>query len=302
MRLIPYFLIVAAPLCAQQPRGDQFTIWDKNSDGKLVPAELPERLRPNFGRVDTDGDGFITPKEHREFLAKRGPQQPAGGAPQAKLPDSVEVRKNLDYAGGGNPRQMLDLVLPKKRDGGGKLPLIVFIHGGGWRNGSKEGTLGRLVPFVETGEYAGATLNYRLTGESKWPTQIHDCKAAIRYLRGNAEKFGIDPKKIAVWGSSAGGHLVSMLGTSGGVKELEGELGEFDAQSPYPPTFKDARVETYRKIDSTELKSVMKKAGRPCKLVGYDGADHGFFNRNEHFTKTLAEADGFLVDLGWIKK
>jgi acetyl esterase/lipase len=239
MRLILVSLIVAAPLGAQQPPAGQFKAWDKDADGKLVAAELPERLRPIFGQVDTDGDGFITQQEHRGFLARRAPQQPAGqkprqtpgAAPPARLPDSVEVHNNLDYAGGGNPRQMLDLVLPKQRAAGGKLPLIVFIHGGGWRSGSKEGSIRRLLPFVETGEYAGATLNYRLTGESSWPTQIHDCKAAIRYLRGNAGKFGIDPDKIAVWGSSAGGHLVSLLGTSGGVKELEGELGEFDGQS-----------------------------------------------------------------------
>jgi acetyl esterase/lipase len=231
MRLILFSLIIAAPLGAQQPQGGQFKAWDKDADGKLSPAELPERLRPNFGRVDTDGDGFITLEEHRGFLARRGPRQADGNVPTARMPDSVEVRKNLDYAGNGNPRQMLDLVLPKERAGDGKLPLIVFVHGGGWRSGSKEGTIRRLLPFVESGEYAGATLNYRLTGESSWPSQIHDCKAAIRYLRGNAEKFGIDPEKIAVWGSSAGGHLVSMLGTSGEVKELEGELGDFDDQS-----------------------------------------------------------------------
>jgi acetyl esterase/lipase len=231
MRLILFSLIIAAPLGAQQPQGGQFKAWDKDADGKLSPAELPERLRPNFGRVDTDGDGFITLEEHRGFLARRGPRQADGNVPTARMPDSVEVRKNLDYAGNGNPRQMLDLVLPKERAGDRKLPLIVFVHGGGWRSGSKEGTIRRLLPFVESGEYAGATLNYRLTGESSWPSQIHDCKAAIRYLRGNAEKFGIDPEKIAVWGSSAGGHLVSMLGTSGEVKELEGELGDFDDQS-----------------------------------------------------------------------
>jgi acetyl esterase/lipase len=239
MRLILLFLIIAAPLPAQQEPGGQFKVWDKDGDGKLVPAELPERLRPNFDWVDSNGDGFISLKEHGEFLAKRGLRQPdgmrprkAGGEmPPAGLPDTVEVRKNLDYAGAGNPRQMLDLVLPKERAVEGKLPLIVFIHGGGWRSGSKEGTIRRLLPYVESGEYAGATLNYRLTGESKWPAQIHDCKAAIRYLRGNAEKLGIDPEKIAVWGSSAGGHLVSMLGTSGAVKELEGDLGEFDGHS-----------------------------------------------------------------------
>jgi acetyl esterase/lipase len=84
---------------------------------------------------------------------------------------------------------------------------------------------GRLVDFVATGEYAGVTVGYRLTGEAIWPAQIYDCKAAIRWIRANAKMHNFDPDKIGVIGDSAGGHLVAMLGTSGGVKELEGELG-----------------------------------------------------------------------------
>ncbi|MEM1085863.1 MAG: alpha/beta hydrolase fold domain-containing protein [Verrucomicrobiota bacterium] len=224
------FLIVALPLSAQQvPEKDRFKAWDRNSDGKLERSELPRKLQSNFVRVDEDGDGFITRAEHQRILARmRSPQ----GRPQRLLPDSIEVRRDLDYVGDGNPRQTLDLLVPKERaESQELLPLIVFVHGGGWRKGNKESGLRKLLPFVESGDYAGATINYRLTNESSWPTQIHDCKAAIRYLRGHAEKFGIDPEKIAVWGTSAGGHLVSMLGTSGGVKELEGDLGDFDDQS-----------------------------------------------------------------------
>ena len=81
------------------------------------------------------------------------------------------------------------------------------------------------------GDYVAATINYRLTREAAWPAQIHDCKAAIRFLRGNAAEYGIDPGRIGVIGISAGGHLVSMLGTSGGVSSLEGELGAFPGAS-----------------------------------------------------------------------
>jgi acetyl esterase/lipase len=79
---------------------------------------------------------------------------------------------------------------------------------------------------VQSGEYAVASVGYRLTGETIWPAQIHDCKAAIRWLRGNAVPYGIDPARIGVAGSSAGGHLVCLLGTTAGVAELEGTLGE----------------------------------------------------------------------------
>ena len=85
----------------------------------------------------------------------------------------------------------------------------------------------RIPHLVNTGKYIGASINYRLSGEAKWPSQIHDCKAAIRWLRGNAEKYGINQEKIAAWGSSAGGHLASMLGVSHNNKKLEGKLGSF---------------------------------------------------------------------------
>ena len=146
----------------------------------------------------------------------------------------VRVLRDLPYAGTANPRQTLDLAIPKEStsEKNGR-PLVIWIHGGGWKNGDKRSghRPDRLRTLVQTGRYAGATVAYRLSGEAKWPAQIHDCKAAIRWLRGNAKKHGIDPQRIAVWGSSAGGHLVSMLGSSGGVKELEGKLGKHLDQS-----------------------------------------------------------------------
>ena len=140
------------------------------------------------------------------------------------LPDSARLLENLPYAGTDNPRQMLDLILPKER-ATNPLPVVVFIHGGGWRNGQKNGGRRRVAPFVETGEFAGASVGYRLSGEAKWPTQIHDCKAAIRWIRANAKKYNLDPERIGVWGTSAGGHLVTMLGTSGDVASMDGSIG-----------------------------------------------------------------------------
>ncbi len=82
-----------------------------------------------------------------------------------------------------------------------------------------------IAGLVDDGDYAAATINYRLSGEATWPAQIHDCKAAIRWLRANAPKYGIDPDRIGVIGASAGGHLAALLGTSGGIATLEGDLG-----------------------------------------------------------------------------
>ena len=146
----------------------------------------------------------------------------------------VKVLRNLPYAETDNPRQTLDLAIPREPapEKTGR-PLVIWIHGGGWKNGDKGSghRPDRLPALVETGRFAGATIAYRLSGEAKWPAQIHDCKAAIRWLRGNAEKYGIDPNRIAVWGSSAGGHLVSMLGSSGGNSELDGKVGKHLKQS-----------------------------------------------------------------------
>ena len=135
------------------------------------------------------------------------------------------AKKNIDYAGTANARQMLDLFIPKKAADKPR-PLVVYIHGGAWEGGSKN-DVGVLPALVTDGNFIAASVGYRLTNEAHWPAQIHDCKAAIRWLRAHAAEHGIDPERIAVFGISAGGHLVSLLGTTtgDGPKELEGEIG-----------------------------------------------------------------------------
>lgn len=155
-------------------------------------------------------------------------QQKTGPPP----PPGFKALLNQDYVGNGNPRQMLDLYLPDRKSPEDKTlrPLVVYIHGGGWSAGSKDDA-GALFALIRDTPYVGASIGYRLTNEAIWPAQIHDCKAAIRWLRGHAQEYGIDPEKIAAFGISAGGHLVSMLGVTGGDKELEGNLGKHVEQS-----------------------------------------------------------------------
>ncbi len=149
----------------------------------------------------------------------------AASAQGRRLPDSIETRFDQPYADTDNPRQMLDLLLPKNGASDKPLPVVAFIHGGGWRNGDKAGGRRRVASYVASGQFVGVSIGYRLSGEATWPAQIHDCKAAIRWLKANADSLAIDPNRIGVWGSSAGGHLVAMLGTSGEVADLEGKLG-----------------------------------------------------------------------------
>jgi len=210
-----------------QDRGaSRFERWDKNRDGRLLPDELPAALRKNFSRVDRDGDGAIS-REEDAAIRNRNSGPPAQQRRQAKLPVGIQTLANLDYSGNDNPRQTLDLYLPVDHVGkeADALPLVVFIHGGAWRSGDKASGINRLKPFLGEGKFAGASVGYRLSDEAQWPSQIHDCKAAIRFLKANATKYGIDSDRIAVFGTSAGGHLVAMLGVTGDVPELEGEIG-----------------------------------------------------------------------------
>jgi len=129
----------------------------------------------------------------------------------------VRVLRDIEYVPGGHERQRLDLYLPASA-GQGPVPVIIWVHGGAWRAGSKERCPARR--FVERG-YAVASINYRLSQHAIFPAQIEDCKAAVRYLRANAGRYGLDAGRFGAWGSSAGGHLVALLGTAGDVKMFE---------------------------------------------------------------------------------
>ena len=215
-----------------KPSSSRFDRWDKNGDGQLSKEELPEALRKNFDRIDRDGNGSIS-REEDAAVRSRSRAQQAGNQRrvQSRLPEGIEKIADVDYAGNDNLRQKLDVFLPKVRSSDKPVPLLVFIHGGGWRNGDKASGLSRLAPFLANGKMAGATVAYRLSDEAQWPAQIHDCKAAIRFLKASADQYCIDPDRIAAMGTSAGGHLVAMLGVTGDVPELEGEIGEHGDQN-----------------------------------------------------------------------
>jgi acetyl esterase/lipase len=110
------------------------------------------------------------------------------------------------------------------------MPVVVWIHGGAWRAGNKDSGIPQLMRFARRG-YFCASIEYRLSQEAKFPAQIEDCKCAIRFLRAKAKDYNLDPNRIGVWGSSAGGHLVALLGTSGDVTELEGKGGNQEFSS-----------------------------------------------------------------------
>ena len=130
-----------------------------------------------------------------------------------------------------SPAQKLDLYIPTM--GNGPFPVVLMVHGGGFMMGDKaDGTGLAGVDQLLAAGYAVASINYRLSGEAKYPAQINDAKAAVRFLRANAAKYNLNPDKFGTWGASAGGNLVSLLGTTCGVTELEGaDLGNADQSS-----------------------------------------------------------------------
>ncbi|QDU97185.1 alpha/beta hydrolase fold domain-containing protein [Lignipirellula cremea] len=280
--VLPLLLLAltTGSVLGQPPQGNSpFRRLDRNQDGKLTRDEIPPQLRPLLQRIDTNGDGEVTAEEDRAFTARRragqgrpGPMRPGQGRPPAAVvSDKIETLRDLPYAATDNPRQTLDLYLPKERASDGPLPVVVFIHGGGWQNGDKGGGGRMIAPLVESGHYIGVSIGYRLTGEASWPAQIHDCKAAIRWIKANAQKYQLDPEKIGVTGTSAGGHLVAMLGTSGDVPELEGKLGQHLDQNGRVACV----VDQYGPSDLLSMGGFHDQAGSPeSKLVGGQLTEH----------------------------
>lgn len=134
------------------------------------------------------------------------------------LPPGAQAHRDLAYVTSGHERHRLDLFLPTQS--GAPLPLIIWVHGGAWQAGDKENCPLLRSGYLEKG-YAVASINYRLSQHAVFPAQIEDCKAAIRWLRAHAKEYGLDPSRFGAWGSSAGGHLVALLGTSGDVADFD---------------------------------------------------------------------------------
>ena len=218
------------PATAQPQRQFTFEAFakrhDADKDGKITRKEFrgPAKL---FDQLDADRDGAVTAAEFQAATKrlrqwqKRAKQHPGG----PKVSQGVKAIRNVEYAKVDGKSLKLDLYVPQKpKSPHTKPPLLVWIHGGAWRAGSKAGINPCFLRLTAEG-YAAASIDYRLNGLQAHPEHIHDCKGAIRWLRANAEKYGYDATRIGVGGGSAGGHLVLLLGTSAGVKELEGDVG-----------------------------------------------------------------------------
>jgi acetyl esterase/lipase len=133
--------------------------------------------------------------------------------------EKVRAYPDLVFTEVGGQKLLLDLFVPT---GVQQPPLVIYIHGGSWLRGSRKNSP---VEWLTQEGFALASVSYRFSDRAPFPAQIHDVKAAVRWLRAHHAQYGYDASRIGACGTSAGGHLAALLGTSGGVTELEGDVG-----------------------------------------------------------------------------
>ena len=154
--------------------------------------------------------------------------------------DRVDIRQDVVFGTGGGRELRCDVYTPPGEER--SRPAVLLIHGGGWRQGDKTQLRGYGILLGRAG-YVCVVSEYRLVGESAWPAQVHDVKAALRWTRAHAEELGVDPERIALEGNSAGAHLVLFAAGTANVPEYEGEGGNPGVSTHvgavigiYPPT------------------------------------------------------------------
>ena len=188
----------------------EFQRLDKDRNGVLAGNELIGIPVELFKQLDSNNDGKISAAEDERHFRRS---------------NANFTVTELQYANNKNPRQSLDLYQPNDPSKP-KLPLILYIHGGAWQSGSKAAGRQPLEKYLKSGNFICASIGYRLSQEAIWPAQLHDCKAAIRFLYAHADKYHIDPTRTIVLGASAGGHLATMVSVTGNNPNMEGNLGK----------------------------------------------------------------------------
>jgi len=210
----------------------------------LMTGTIPEHTEPiAWTRAYKGGRIFYTALGHPQDFTEESFRRmlvnalfwTTGRSPEAKqqaiaapAAAEIEFKKDVAYGTGQGETLALDLAAPKGLDH--PAPGIVWIHGGAWQGGNK-GEFGNLIRESARAGYVAVSINYRLAPKHIFPAQIEDCKCAVRWLRANAEKLHVDPKRIGVVGSSAGAHLAMMLGAMDSGDGLEGNGGWGDASS-----------------------------------------------------------------------
>jgi len=141
-----------------------------------------------------------------------------------QMPDGVRVIRDVEYARVNGQPLLVDIVMPPEKFSEPR-PVVIFIHGGAWRAGDRRGGMRYLLPLARAG-YTGFSIDYRLTNRARFPAQLHDCKAGVRWVRAHAAEYGAAPDWIGITGTSAGAHLAALVALSGGEPATEGDVGD----------------------------------------------------------------------------
>jgi acetyl esterase/lipase len=179
-----------------------------------------------------------------------------------EIPENIDFHCDVFYkSNSSNIRQSLHLMKPAQANK--KLPLIIYIHGGAWHHGDKDLQIPHLIPYVESGEYIAVALNYRFSQQAHWPAQIDDCKLALNYLLENADRYGINTDRVAIWGSSSGAHLSLHLANDSRIKAIVA----YCAPSHFHPLLDILEAQEHR------LKSHTLPDSPVIQLIGCDPVD-----------------------------
>lgn len=240
-----------APAMAAQLEGEGVAVADMTT--------MHKNLMTKKDFADMTGNNVNHPNDYLvRVYAQTVLQTITGGATQTEL-----IYKDIPYVDGSTlSAQTLDIQLPST--GQAPYPVVVYIHGGAWVIGDKTDSETRTALNAALSQgYAVVSINYRLAQNAKWPAQIYDCKAAIRFLRANADKYGFNPDQIAVWGASAGGHLAQFMGVTNGMDRFEDlSMGSAEYSSDVQAVISNYGISDLTKWDMPEWLNGITTTGK----------------------------------------
>ncbi len=206
--------------CPTKPINCTFGDSDMRSLYITGPGGLYRQRMKISGRSPTPPSLQLQP-------AAKNPSNENASIPDTTIPKGLDADLDVVYASYGERKLLVDIFTPKTASEINLLPGLVVVHGGGWHNGDKTKFRALATKMASRG-YVVAAIEYRLADEAAFPAAMHDCAAAVRFLRANAEKYHIAADKIGAIGGSAGGHLTGLMASGGGNPKLQGDGGNAD--------------------------------------------------------------------------